>query len=356
MLFTDFSHSDLRAIRPQVMEENRKFCAVWSVVNVVFWVYCLVMSFSNPFYHKCRAIYAVALAVTAATLFLSVYAAPKRPGLIRPAAIVVDEVLLLAGILIARNLAPQTIVVFAAVLIVPVFFITDTLSTLVLLAVNIVVWILVGSRGMEPETYGWVLSNLCIFSVIGIMLGHFVNKARFERFIFAESKAQLAEVQSRYAHYDQLTSLKNRRACTEVLDRLAKKLPDGCRVVAADLNGLKETNDTLGHHAGDEMIIGAAECFRRSFKGIDSIFRTGGDEFTVIITDGGYDVEGALERLKKYSAEWESKDITGISISAGVASAKEFSNIDEMLKAADARMYGSKRDYYLSIGKDRRRR
>ena len=356
LLFNDFSPSDLRAAQPQIMEDNRKFSMIWAAVNDLFWIYCLIMTVINPDYHMCRVIYAAGFTVCTICLCLSIYAAPKHSGLIRAIAIMEDESLLLAGIFIARYLAPQTIVVFASVLIVPVVFITDTFSTLLMLVVNVIVFTQVGSRTMEPDTYRWVLSNLCIFSVVGLMIGHFVNKARFERYIFAESKAELAEIQARYAYYDQLTNLQNRRAYEEIIEQLAKELPAGCCVITADINGLKETNDTLGHHAGDELIIGAAKCLRRSFTGTDRIYRTGGDEFTVIITDEGYDTDVAMNRLERYSADWKSTLIHGFSISAGAASAKEFDQIDTILKTADQRMYEAKRKYYESADKDRRKR
>ena len=356
LLFNDFSRSDLKAVQQLIMEDNRKFCIVWAAVNSLFWVYCLIMTFVNPDYRMCRVIYIAGFAVCVVCLCLSVYVAPKHSGLIRAIAIMMDESLLLAGIFIARYLAPQTIVVFASVLIVPVVFITDTFSTVLMLFVNIIVFTQVGSRTMVPDTYRWVLSNLIIFSAVGVLIGHFVNKGRFERYIFAESKAELAKIQAGYAYHDQLTELQNRRAFEETIGQLAKALPAGCSVVVVDINGLKETNDTRGHAAGDELIIGTAKSLCRSFMGIDRIYRIGGDEFVVIVTEEHYDVDEALNRLKRYSANWKGELIHGVSISAGVASAKEFDSMDAMLKAADQRMYESKREYYQSTGKDRRRR
>ena len=356
LLFSEYPRSDLKAVQQQIMEDNRKFCIIWAAVNILFWIYCLIMTIINPVYHVCRTVYVCAFTACTICFFLSVYAAPKKPGLIRAIAIILDETLLLAGIFIARHLAPQTIVVFASVLIVPVVFITETFSTILLLAVNVIVFALVGSRTMEPDTYRWVLTNLCIFSVVGIMIGHFVNRARFERYLFAESKVKLAEMEARYAYGDQLTGLQNRRAYEQMIEQLEKELPAGCCVVAADINGLKETNDTLGHQAGDEMIIGAAKCLSRSFTGIDRIYRIGGDEFSVIITEEGYDLDAAPTRLKRYSSDWKGKMINGLSISAGAASAKEFGEMDTILKAADQRMYEFKRRYYENTGIDRRRR
>ena len=311
LLFTNFSRSRLRAIQPQIMEENRKFTIIWSTFNILFWTYCLIMTFLNPLYLKCRTIYIIALAVTAVTLFLSLYAAPKHPTVTRLIAIILDEVLLLSGILIARNLAPQTIVVFAAVLIVPVWFIKESLSNVLMLLFNILVWVLVGSRSIEHETYIWVLSNLGIFSIIGIMLGHFVNKARFERYLLAEANAELAEEQTRFAHHDQLTNLPNRRAYAEIVEQFTKEIPAGCRVVIADINGLKEMNDTKGHAAGDELITGTAECLRKCFRNEEQIYRIGGDEFCVIVTDQETDVEEALNNLQKFCTSWKGQFANG---------------------------------------------
>ena len=356
LLFSDFSRSELKTIKPQIMEENRKFCIIWSVIYVLFWCYCMIMTLRDPLYLKCRSIYIVSFAVSAAALLLAAFAAHRHDRLIRIIVIVLDFVLLFSGLFIARNLAPQTIVIFAAVLIVPVLFITDTLSTILILLVNIFAFILIGSRSMDPDIYRWVLSNLVIFSVIGLMLGHFVNRARFERYIFADSSAKLAAIQARNARFDQLTDLQNRRAYAEVIDRFSKDLPADFGVVIADINGLKQMNDTKGHNAGDELITGAAECLRKSFSNTDQIYRIGGDEFCVIITDPACDVEGALNRLQELSTNWKGQLIDGIAISAGFASAREFPEMDEIVKAADKRMYESKRKYYESAGNDRRRR
>ena len=356
LLMNEFSRLDLKAVKPQIMEDNRKYCIIWSIVHELFWAYCLIMSLSDPLYHQCRSIYAVAFVICAVTLFLSVYAAPKHAMFIRLIAIVLDAVLLLSGIFIARNLAPRTIVIFAAVLIVPVSFITDTVSTILILLINIITFALIGSRSMDPDTFRWVLSNLIIFSVIGIMIGHFVNKARFERYVFADSNARLAEMQTRNAHHDQLTDLQNRRAYAETIEKMSEELPPCCTVVIADINGLKEMNDARGHAAGDELIIGAAECLLRSFKGIDTVYRIGGDEFCVIITDEKWDVGKSLNRLQELCKNWKGKYINGISISAGYASAKEYPDMEDLLKAADREMYAAKKRHYEEAGVDRRKR
>ena len=122
----------------------------------------------------------------------------------------------------------------------------------------------------------------------------------------------------------------------------------------ADINGLKEANDTLGHEAGDELIIGSAECLRRSFYGIDTVYRLGGDEFTVIMERSEAEARKCLERMEKICADWKGRFINGISISYGAASTDGYSDLNSILKAADQKMYEFKNDYYQNTGKERR--
>ena len=355
LLYENSISGDLKSVRNQITEENRRFAVIWSIANILYWSFCLFMSTRTPDYHQCQNIYAVALAVSIATLLLSVFAAPKALKLVRPISIAVDAVFLGAGIGVALNLAPKTIIIFASVLVVPVFFISDTLSTLCLLIINAVVFLFLG-RSMDPDTYRWTLTNLIIFSSIGLVLGYFVNRARFERFFFAESAVKLAELQTQYAYYDQMTGLHNRRAYSEISDRFTEKIPAYCCLVMVDINGLKEINDRLGHEAGDELIAATADCLRRGFEGIDTLYRIGGDEFCALLTDADTDAGQCMKRTEEYCAEWKGNYVKGISVSHGYADSKEYPDFESIRKEADRRMYQFKRQYYMNNGKDRRTR
>ena len=122
----------------------------------------------------------------------------------------------------------------------------------------------------------------------------------------------------------------------------------------ADINGLKQMNDNLGHEAGDELIIGSAECLRQSFHHDEWIYRVGGDEFCVITDGTAENVEKCLKQLEVVGSQWKGRHVNGISISCGHASDKEFDDFDSMLKAADERMYAFKSNYYRITGKERR--
>jgi diguanylate cyclase (GGDEF)-like protein len=297
------------------------------------------------------------LVIRGAALFLALSVCPQLLRLVAAVALALNIALLGAGVGITV-LKPhlRSAVIFCTLLIVPVSYVTDTLSTLALILIDFLALVLTGSHRMDPDIYRWTVTFFLIFGSVGVLMGHFINKTRFERYVFAESAMQLAELQTRYAYYDQMTGLQNRRAYSEKVEQLSKQLPVPCTVVMADINGLKETNDTFGHQAGDELIIGAAKCLRRSFAGTDRIYRTGGDEFVVIITDKGYDADEALARLKRYSADWKGELIHGVSISAGAASAKENGDINALLKEADQKMYKAKTAYYEKAENNRRRR
>ena len=363
ILFYETSMGSYSQIREQIMEENRRFAIIWSSAQILYWTYCLIMSAKAPDFQICRNIYFMSFSICIAALILAVFAAPKAPWLIPLTALAIDFAILGAGIGIARLLAPKTIIIFASVLIVPVFFICDVLSTIVILVLNAAAFALIGNKGMEPEAFRWTLVNMIIFSSVGLVLGYFVNKARFERYYFAhsavqlaESNAKLAELQTRYANYDQMTSLKNRRAYAEKIDRYAENMPSGCCVIMVDINGLKVMNDSYGHDAGDELITGTAECLRRSFSDADSIYRIGGDEFCVIMEGPEDRAMECLRQLEINTSRWKGKFVDRISVSYGFASDKEFDDFDSMLKAADRRMYAFKSNYYKASGKDRRHR
>ena len=363
ILFFSFSRDEREKIIPKILDVNLKYIRIWEVVELLYWAYCMLMTLREADFLLCRDIYLAAfivcLIVTGVTCFFTI----KQRRAILTCALILQLAILFPGVFIARYMAPKIIVIFASALIVPVMFITTTLSTILVLLANVILLIMVGTPGMEPETFKWTLTNLIIFSSIGTVIGHFVNKDRFERYMIAEkavqlaeSNARLAELQRRNAYYDQMTGLQNRRAYSEKLDQLALALPADCCIIMADINGLKKTNDTIGHEGGDELIVGTAECLRQSFPGVDSIYRIGGDEFCVVLNS---DEEGATEclrRLEEISRAWKGKYIDGISVSYGFARANEFPDLDSMQKAADERMYSFKNNYYLTIGEGCSRR
>ena len=166
--------------------------------------------------------------------------------------------------------------------------------------------------------------------------------------------SSLKETQQRLdylAHHDALTGLANR--CL-FLDRLGHALTVAERggkrlaLLFIDLDGFKETNDTLGHAAGDQLLIEVAERIRRCVRRGDTVARFGGDEFTVLVE--GVEEYGAVrvvcEKLVAAFAtpclvRGEHLNIT-LSIGAGCYP-RDGRDGETLLKRADAAMYEVKK-------------
>lgn len=154
----------------------------------------------------------------------------------------------------------------------------------------------------------------------------------------------------RESYSDQLTSVMNRNAYEKLLSgTMFAGKPIG--VIAADVNGLKYTNDNYGHAAGDKLIINCADTLRHEF-GREHVYRTGGDEFMVILQDCYEDeVIRGIERIRARLKELDSNMALGYSFVE-----KYTGDFKALHDKADEVMYADKARYYEESGHDRRRR
>lgn len=151
---------------------------------------------------------------------------------------------------------------------------------------------------------------------------------------------------------DDLTGLYNRRgflALAQQQMRVAVRDRKPLMVISADLDGLKEINDTFGHKEGDAAIAEAADALRESFRQSDVIARIGGDEFALLLTGGEavFDPEQLRARLSrtlgKRNARRDRRYV--LSVSAGFAcfDAAGDHTFEQLLHEADSMMYEQKR-------------
>lgn len=166
----------------------------------------------------------------------------------------------------------------------------------------------------------------------------------------ALKNAQLIKNTIYMSRYDSLTGLCNRRYFGELFVKTLNEaifLNKAFVVCIIDLNNLKAVNDNYGHDIGDEFLVKFVEIFKAEIGNDDIFGRSGGDEFEVIfVNKDKLQVLDIIERiniaLKNYSFDF-SKHIK-ITFAYGLAEfSKDSTNIAELLKIADKRMYEKKK-------------
>lgn len=157
-----------------------------------------------------------------------------------------------------------------------------------------------------------------------------------------------ASIYRRMAYVDSLTGLGNRAAFEQKIAELEKALPRLSTLwcLCADVNGLKQVNDTQGHAAGDQLIRAAADALRAVSCRHCSLYRTGGDEFVLFIADQPEQaVAQGLACLEQAQKEYCKTHGLELSLAVGLDRFR-FGGADtvhDLVCRADAQMYAHKR-------------
>ena len=141
-------------------------------------------------------------------------------------------------------------------------------------------------------------------------------------------------------NYDSMTGLRNKKAFKEDIELLNC----GCYFISIDANELKRTNDTLGHVYGDKLLTGIAENIKKIFG--DYSYRTGGDEFYVILSDVTEDVVISKIKYLKDSLSSHSESGMTFSVSSGYAYSENKDDRQNSIEEADRQMYKDKQEYH----------
>lgn len=230
--------------------------------------------------------------------------------------------------------------------------------------------------------YGKADRHSCAYrlSITGDALGEmkFTRNKRFledemeqlENFIYhlvyPLRNAILYQKAIRAAQVDSLTGLNNRSALDRYLEReleLAHRHDHDLSLLIVDVDHFKNINDSLGHSAGDAVLRALATCMQDTMRASDMLFRYGGEEFALILSDT--DLDGARqmgERLRaavsSYPFVYNNKEIT-VTVSIGVANLGPRDSANRLFNKADAALYQAKkagRNQVHSASQSRRRK
>jgi diguanylate cyclase (GGDEF)-like protein/PAS domain S-box-containing protein len=159
-----------------------------------------------------------------------------------------------------------------------------------------------------------------------------------------EARAQIA----RLAYYDMLTGLPNRTHLRDLIDEAIKACPAGKQVALAflDVDNFKDVNDTLGHSAGDELLVELAQRLRAQIQPGDMLGRLGGDEFVIVLPNrdaaGASTVASRITEALAAPLSIGSRQVP-MSASMGISIYPDNAiDIDALIQQADAAMYQAK--------------
>lgn len=214
--------------------------------------------------------------------------------------------------------------------------------------ISVFVLLLVGV-GLQ-EILGSEYRTAYVAMTIGVAL-MFIHYAEFYKM---DADEQLKKQHNQLME-DVLSGVFSRYAYTKDIERYSQMtaLPDDFTVFVFDINGLKTVNDTIGHDAGDDLIIGAARCIERVVSDAGRCYRTGGDEFVVMTHMSREEAQELLDRLDEETKRWsEAQAALTLSIAPGYVRAGDHHDytVEELVKKADQAMYAAKAAYYLNRG------
>lgn len=171
--------------------------------------------------------------------------------------------------------------------------------------------------------------------------------------IVAERTRQLAASQrelEKIAYFDSLTGLANRRLFNDELRRLcahSRRSGTGFALLLIDLDKFKHVNDTLGHDAGDALLVAVARALEQSVRETDRVARLGGDEFAILLPEVNADecLARVCERIfgkLSQPAQHQGQRLQPLASVGAAICPVDGQTPDELYKSADLALYAAK--------------
>ena len=176
-----------------------------------------------------------------------------------------------------------------------------------------------------------------------------LDRANQEKERLIDALGERSRALERESQEDPLTAIANRRAFGPRLAaeiEVARAMGQPLALAVADLDHFKIVNDRMGHRVGDEVLRRSATIMQRHCRPVDLVARIGGEEFALILP--GLDLASAIVRCEALRSAVELHPWTAVdpglrvTLSIGIAQWDGTCGADELLHAADTRLYGAK--------------
>lgn len=189
---------------------------------------------------------------------------------------------------------------------------------------------------------------LIVIAILFIISLFWLQKARSTQRKLNQAKIEAESL----ARHDHLTGLKNRLACSPILEyeiRRKHRLYNTTCLMIVDIDKFKDVNDTYGHDTGDIVLKAVAKALTHNIRSTDTVARWGGEEFIILTPDT--DLESAkvlANKIRVHIAEIEFEECRSITISIGIADLEEHDDFNSWFDKADRALYRAK-----ETGRDR---
>ncbi len=164
--------------------------------------------------------------------------------------------------------------------------------------------------------------------------------------IFVRSIIDAQQRLQEFAITDSLTGLSNRVMLGASLNRAVQQFlrsDTPMTLLAIDIDHFKPVNDELGHAVGDAVLEQMGALLKNRFRQVDQIFRSGGEEFLVLLNDTAHPESVQIAQdLRKLIEEQRLLEMRPLTVSIGVALLEKSDTVETWMKRADARLYQAK--------------
>lgn len=169
--------------------------------------------------------------------------------------------------------------------------------------------------------------------------------------LFPLRNALLYRAATQSALRDPLTGTGNRIAMDQTLIReidMAKRHLQPLSLLMLDIDHFKRVNDSHGHGIGDEVLKGVAEAIKNQLRNVDMVFRFGGEEFLILLSNTSRDAAAMVGERLRHAAQAQDYFAAGtrieLTVSLGCATLLPGESVESLLRRADNALYVAKRE------------
>ncbi|MGN0642395.1 MAG: GGDEF domain-containing protein [Huintestinicola sp.] len=342
ILNAGLTDDEYKSIKADIMESNMQNITIFSVVAFVFLIAMFIMTFAIDGIVRNRWLYFIAAVIVAFSFVFSGVVFKKSHTAVTVSMYIFIGVIFAFGIILgAVKNTDQLAVSFIAILLTgPMLFTDRPVRMIPVIYISVGAFILTAIQCKSGDSLLGDIVDSVVFGTISAIISTYMMNVKCKKHLYEKRAVMLSET-------DLLTGLRNRNSYERNISSYPDKYQKDIACVYADVNGLHEMNNAKGHEAGDKMLKFVADSISKRF-GVQHTYRIGGDEFVAFAIDSGDDTKKITDDI---ISEVKSE---GYNVSIGYAVGEKGSDMDELIKAAETKMFDAKKIFYAETGYKRR--